>query len=411
MSWSELVRFVESFCRMIWCRALGRRRWDVVLVGVLLVTSIALVVFLGRDANNVITSRELLRLTSTPHILNEAPDAAGRGRPLRGSELLRDSQQLEAARYKVYTGIYVANNFSVDLEVPSFSSKGYIWMRWQKPFQEYLESRGLGVEEVINLENDINPEVSEITPLSDVQEYGDGTFGQGLLYTGEFYIDNLNLKRFPFNSVSLPIALEVDDPVGDLTYRDLRLIPDLRDSGIGQYSDLFGWLTRGWSFAEFRHHFSSGLGFSAEDEEYSQLIFDVSYQRSSWSAFWTLIQPLFVVMASVILITRVLTEFRLEIPIAVLLTLIFLQDGYRSELPDLAYLTFLDSVYVIAYLVAMVSFALVLYLDGLKRNVDSLESAEQRQVLLAKIRRLEKAWPAMSMLVMVLLSTLSWLLI
>ena len=123
------------------------------------------------------------------------------------------------------------------------------------------------------------------------------------------------------------------------------------------------------------------------------------------------VQQMPVVMASVILITRVLTEFRLEIPIAVLLTLIFLQDGYRSELPDLAYLTFLDSVYVIAYLVAMVSFALVIYLDGLKRNVVSLESAEQRHGLLAKIRRFEKAWPAMSLLVMVLLSALSWVLI
>ena len=406
-----MKRLAERFLRVVGSCVRGRRLWDVILVGVLLATSIALAVFLGQDDRNVITSRELLRLTSTPHILNEAPDAADRGRPLRGREILRDSQLLEAAKYKVYTGIYVANNFSLDLEVPSFSSKGYIWMRWQKPFQEYLESRGLGVEEVINLENDINPEVSEITPLSDVQEYEDGTFGQGLLYTGEFYIDNLNLKRFPFNSVSLPIALEVDDPVGDLTYRDLRLIPDLKDSGIGQYSDLFGWLTRGWSFAEFRHHFASGLGFSAVDEEYSQLIFDVSYQHSSWSAFWTLIQPLFVVMASVILITRVLTEFRLEIPIAVLLTLIFLQDGYRSGLPDLPYLTFLDSIYVIAYLVAMVSFALVLYLDGLKRKADSLESAEQRHGLLAKIRRLEQAWPAMSLLVMVLFSTLSWALI
>ena len=189
-----------------------------------------------------------------------------------------------------------------------------------------------------------------------------------MLYTGDFYIDNLDLRRFPFNSVSLPVVLEVDDPVGDLTYESLRLIPDLRDSGIGQYSDLFGWLTRGWSFGEFRHHFASGLGFSAEDEEYSQLIFDVSYQRSSWSAFWTLIQPLVVVMASIVLITRVLTEFRVEIPIAVLLTLIFLQDGYRSELPNLPYLSFLDSVYAIAYILSIVSFALVLYLEALKRR-------------------------------------------
>ena len=310
----------------------------------------------------------------------------------------------------MYTGIYVANNFSLDLEVPSFSSKGYIWMRWGQSFQDYLVGRGLAVSEIISLENDINPETSVITPLRDVREFDDGTFGQGMLYTGDFYIDNLDLRRFPFNSVSLPVVLEVDDSIGDLTYDSLRLIPDLRDSGIGQYSDLFGWLTRGWSFGEFRHHFASGLGVSAVDEEYSQLIFDVSYQRSSWSAFWTLIQPLVVVMASIVLITRVLTEFRVEIPIAVLLTLIFLQDGYRSELPNLPYLSFLDSVYAIAYLLSIVSFALVLYLESLKRRA-SLEQGDRRNLILNRIHIYEQSWPPISLLVMVLLSAASWLLI
>ena len=384
--------------------------WDFLLIFVIVVSGIFLVQFLGRENLDVISSRELLRLTSTPHIRNEAPDAATRGRPLKGAEILRDSQLLEAAKYKVYTGIYVANNFSLDLEVPSFSSKGYIWMRWGQSFQDYLVGRGLAVSEIISLENDINPETSVITPLRDVRKFDDGTFGQGMLYTGDFYIDNLDLRRFPFNSVSLPVVLEVDDSIGDLTYDSLRLIPDLRDSGIGQYSDLFGWLTRGWSFGEFRHHFASGLGVSAVDEEYSQLIFDVSYQRSSWSAFWTLIQPLVVVMASIVLITRVLTEFRVEIPIAVLLTLIFLQDGYRSELPNLPYLSFLDSVYAIAYLLSIVSFALVLYLESLKRRA-TLEQGDRRNLILNRIHIYEQSWPPISLLVMVLLSAASWLLI
>ena len=384
--------------------------WDFLLILVIVVSGIFLVQFLGRENLDVISSRELLRLTSTPHIRNEAPDAATRGRPLKGAEILRDSQLLEAAKYKVYTGIYVANNFSLDLEVPSFSSKGYIWMRWGQSFQDYLVGRGLAVSEIISLENDINPETSVITPLRDVRKFDDGTFGQGMLYTGDFYIDNLDLRRFPFNSVSLPVVLEVDDSIGDLTYDSLRLIPDLRDSGIGQYSDLFGWLTRGWSFGEFRHHFASGLGVSAVDEEYSQLIFDVSYQRSSWSAFWTLIQPLVVVMASIVLITRVLTEFRVEIPIAVLLTLIFLQDGYRSELPNLPYLSFLDSVYAIAYLLSIVSFALVLYLESLKRRA-TLEQGDRRNLILNRIHIYEQSWPPISLLVMVLLSAASWLLI
>ena len=366
--------------------------------------------FLGHESTNIIQSRELLRLTSTPHILNEATGKKSRGKPLRGIEVKRDAELLDRAPYKVHTGIYVTNNFGVDLGIPAFSSKGYIWMQWDQAFEEYLSDRDLSIEEVISFENDINPEVTAITPLRQSRQMGDGVYAQGFVYTGQFYIDNLDLSHFPFNSVSLPIVLEVEDPFGDLAFQQLRLIPDLRDSGIGLYSTLPGWLSRGWSFGEYRHHFSSGLGFSSEDNEYSQLVFDTSYQRSSWSAFWTLIQPLVIVMASVILITRVTTEFRIEIPVAVLLTLIFLQDGYKSDLPDLSYLTFMDSVYVIAYLASFTSFGLVLYLESLKSRAKGLTDEDQRKVLLRRGAMLEQAWPPISLLVVVGLSVLSWFL-
>ena len=392
-------------------RRLRARIWTVLLLVIVLCTGLVLQHFLGDEQQDVIRSREMLRLTSAPHIPNQLADVRPRGKPLQGEEILRDAELLENAPYKIYAGLYVANNFSLDLEKPSFSSKGYIWMRWNEAFQKYLQSSGLDIVDIVNLENDINPETSEIRPLRDVQSYDDGSFGQGFLYTGEFYIDNLDLRRFPFNSVSLPVVLEVDDPIGDLAYANLRLIPDLRDSGVGIYSNLFGWLTKGWSFGEFRHHFASGFGVSVEDEEYSQLIFDVSYQRSSWSAFWTLIQPLLVVMSSIVLITRVLTEFRLEIPIAVLLTLIFLQDGYRSGLPNLPYLSFLDSIYVIAYLVSIVSFGLVLYLEDLKSRRDRQSNLRQQRRMSARIRRLEQIWPPVSLAVMVLLSIFSWFLV
>ena len=48
--------------------------WDFLLILVIVVSGIFLVQFLGRENLDVISSRELLRLTSTPHIRNEAPD-------------------------------------------------------------------------------------------------------------------------------------------------------------------------------------------------------------------------------------------------------------------------------------------------------------------------------------------------
>ena len=67
---------------------------------------------------------------------------------------------------------------------------------------------------------------------------------------------------------------------------------------------------------------------------------------------------LIVVITSIVLITKITTDFRIEQPIAVLLTLIFLQDGYRQPLPPLNYLTYLDKIYAIAYLLTFVSFGL-----------------------------------------------------
>jgi hypothetical protein len=107
----------------------------------------------------------------------------------------------------------------------------------------------------------------------------------------------------------------------------------------------------------------------------------------------------------------VVTEFRLEIPIAVLLTLIFLQDGYRSELPNLPYLTFLDSIYVIAYLTSIVSFGLVLYFEYLKSYRDSSTDVLRKQQMSTRIHRMEQIWPPLSVAVMLLLSALSWFLI
>ena len=393
-----------------WLPDQRQKRWNVLLLIVVATSMILLGRFLGYESTDIVQSRELLRLTSTPHIVNEASGVASRGKPLQGLEVKRDAELLEKAPYKVYAGIYVTNNFDVNLEIPAFSSKGYLWMQWDQAFQDYLSELELSIEEVISFENDINPETTAITPLRESRELGKGLFSQGFVYTGQFYIDALDLRHFPFNSVSLPVVLEAEDPFGDLVFENLRLIPDLRDSGLGLYSSLPGWLSRGWSIGEYRHHFSSGLGFSAEDNEFSQLIFDSSYQRSSWSAFWTLIQPLIIVMASVVLITRVLTEFRIEIPVAVLLTLIFLQEGYKSNLPDLSYLTFMDSVYVVAYLTSFMSFGLVLYLEAIKRRASSVQDPDLRRLLLRRELFLEQIWPSLSLSILVGVSLITWLL-
>ena len=75
--------------------------------------------------------------------------------------------------------------------------------------------------------------------------------------------------------------------------------------------------------------------------------------------------PLVLIVMSVVLlapsIESSLGEMRLAIPSTALLTLVFLQQTYKAELPSTPYLTFLDELYAYSYLVAVGLFILFLW--------------------------------------------------
>jgi hypothetical protein len=53
-----------------------------------------------------------------------------------------------------------------------------------------------------------------------------------------------------------------------------------------------------------------------------------------------------------------LGDARLAIPTTILLTLIFLQIGYKAGLPSLEYVSYLDWIYIYAYIIAALLFLL-----------------------------------------------------
>jgi hypothetical protein len=79
--------------------------------------------------------------------------------------------------------------------------------------------------------------------------------------------------------------------------------------------------------------------------------------------------------------------------------LVFLQQGYRAQLPDLPFLTFLDQVYVVAYVVTLVAFVLVIWIGRRYESMEQLPEGPAKQLLLQRLDRLDVIWP---MLVVVL---------
>jgi hypothetical protein len=185
---------------------------------------------------------------------------------------------------------------------------------------------------------------------------------------------------------------------GSLGYKNLRLEPDIRNSGMGLFARIIGWLNQGWSIAEYRHHYATNFGLGGDESDYSLVLFEISFGTSSWSAFWRLLLPLSVLMAMVLLVFKVRSDeqdARASIPVTVLLTLVFLQQAYRENLPQLPFLTYLDQVYVVAYVVTLVAFVLVIWIGRRYADMEAMEDGPAKESIQARLEHLDNSWPLM----------------
>ena len=62
-----------------------------------------------------------------------------------------------------------------------------------------------------------------------------------------------------------------------------------------------------------------------------------------------------------------------------LLALVFLQQTYRQELPDLPDLTFLDQVDVVVYVVTLLAFVLVIFIGRRYGELDQMPDGPKRR--------------------------------
>ena len=380
-------------------------------------------VAIGRIDVTQVIGRDSLRLSGAARALLTDPRqlppsgwSTLRGDLLNDAETRVDQDALEAAEHRVQVGVYANTTSELDLRIPSFSSTGYVWLHWDPPLQAYLEAKGATIDERFSLINTLITDAPpQLQPVGKSPErLADGSYYQLFTYRGRYYLDKASFRHYPFMSISLPLALEVDDVDGGLGYQNLRMEPDIRNSGMGLFARIIGWLNQGWSIAEYRHHYASNFGLGGAESDYSLVLFEISFGTSAWASFWRLLLPLTVLMSMMLLVFKVRPDeqdARASIPVTVLLTLVFLQQTYRGELPELPFLTFLDQVYVVAYVITLVAFILVIWIGRRYASMEGMEEGPAREALQRRLEDLDNSWP----LVMVLFSGtaigLCWMLI
>ena len=327
----------------------------------------------------------------------------------------RKASPVEPGVMKLKMGIYAMNNYGINLQVPSFNSTGYWWLKWGDDLQSYLTENNLKIWKVLAPINLLDiPEYPEwvFTPTGKDEpiRMEDGSWYMTGAYSGKFFIDRTDFSHHPFTTISLPLMIEADD-IG-LSITKLQIVPDMKGSGIGQFVyPNSGWVPQGWSLAAYKHHYDTDFGFGEEASVYSQLVFEVKYASSSWAAFWKVMMPLMIVVAMIVGASKLETthyDVRLTLPVTILLTLIFLQQTHDANLPHLPYLTFQDEAYVVSYILTLGSFVIMLW--TCRRYYKALEIKDpiEQEIEMKILEKSDDYWPTFVIAAGVISLTIAW---
>jgi hypothetical protein len=213
----------------------------------------------------------------------------------------------------------------------------------------------------------------------------------------------LHLRAFPFDQLDLSFQAEFKSDYLSCTQKNpygcvmLAFEPRTHEQLIGQFIDINGYDIVGTRTTEFIHEYSTGFG-HGEESLYSALQVDVVYRPSFLAAFWSYIFPPLLLIGVAILSPSLpgsLGDVRLAIPTTILLTLIFLQIGYNSELPPLAYVNYLDWIFIYAYTVSAVLF--VLFCWGANAYAIAEVRGEQESAVLRKVKSVDQLVQALAL--------------
>ena len=324
--------------------------------------------------------------------------------PVNTQELLRTPNAIP-----VKVGAYIENYHDLSLHDRRFVAEGYYWFEWPQEIEDTRVANEIAPLELFEITNQVDEWDSRIRSISeDPTRLPNGNYYFQVRFSGNFYIPELNLRRSPFESLRLPIIFETQDDALALENLNVVLIKDNpRDSLVGSYAEIDGYKLVSAEMVPMVHSYGTSWGLDKGDLSYSamQVVANLRSSVVASALIWVL--PLLIVLGVVLLAPSLageLGDIRLAIPSTGLLTLIFLQQAYRTELPALDYLTFLDWLYACGYVIAISTF--VLFVWG--TNCYQSAGDGDKQMAIASINRIDTIFQLGAIVAILMTAVFAW---
>ena len=269
----------------------------------------------------------------------------------------------DVAEFEIGLDVYSINN--IDLESRTFEAQGWVSMRWNSlpswlgdydPKVNKNPALSISLANAIK-NNDLHLDASPSTPYLGE----DGRYIQWLEFSGLFYIEELDLRKFPFHTVHLPIEIEFDD----FTSEEVNVTLRQSDSGLIGSMEFNGYEFDSEDFTLSIREYPTNFGLphlNTQISSYDNIRYTLNLRRLGLDSFFVVFLPLLTTMAITFatpLISPRHYDTKVVLPASVLLVLVFLQQGYQSMMPrDLGYVTFADFTYNTSMLITILVFVL-----------------------------------------------------
>ena len=315
---------------------------------------------------------------------------------------VRDDQHV------VFIGLHVDKVYELSLQSRTFSADGFVWLEWSPQTNEFLEEENLNPADLIRLTNQIESWDSTFEPEGDApQVLSAGRRHQRYRFSSRFYDDEINFERDPFDVLVLPIVVEIGPDAFSDKYEQALLFPHHEQNGfLGLAGSLSGYRLEGAFLEPLLHRYPTRFG-SWYQPVKSQVRLEVRYRSDYESAFVRWVLPILMIMAVVIMTPTVvgtLADIRLAVPTTALLTLVFMHQAYRSELPSLPYLTLLDNLFTWSYLICVGLFGLFTW----GTNVYARAPDGEKALAAARIDRMDLIFQITAITIFLVLGVVQW---
>ena len=315
---------------------------------------------------------------------------------------VRDDQHV------VFIGLHVDKVYELSLQSRTFSADGFVWLEWSPQTNEFLEEENLNPADLIRLTNQIESWDSTFEPEGDApQVLSAGRRHQRYRFSSRFYDDEINFERDPFDVLVLPIVVEIGPDAFSDKYEQALLFPHHEQNGfLGLAGSLSGYRLEGAFLEPLLHRYPTRFG-SWYQPVKSQVRLEVRYRSDYESAFVRWVLPILMIMAVVIMTPTVvgtLADIRLAVPTTALLTLVFMHQAYRSELPSLPYLTLLDNLFTWSYLICVGLFGLFTW----GTNVYARAPDGEKALAAARIDRVDLIFQITAITIFLVLGVVQW---